>query len=280
MKRYLTLVLIFVLLAVTNPVEAATIQGNFMTSLSEHWRMEETSGNRTGAAQSYVLTDRNTVTSTTGKRGTAALLTAANLESLDMSDNASTSFTGNFSANYWVNFTSLSAAPNYQCVVSKFASTGTSRSYRFCNSTDTQLLQISSTGSNVSGAGWTTSLSSGTWYMMSVMYSTSGSSTVYINGVSQGSVTGMFTSIFDNATAFEIGKSSSPNEFYVDATVDEVTLWKGRILTSAEVTTLYNAGAGIHWNTEDSSEATVTPFFPASGDVQMGGDVRIAPLAP
>lgn len=225
--------------------EAATIVPDFTTQLSEHWTLNETSGKRTGCVQSYVMTDRNTVSSEAAIQGNGALFASASSESLDTADNASTSLTGNFAVAYWVDFNTLAAAGAYRATVGKFASTGTLRSYRILHSSNTTLMQNSSTGANVGTAAWSVALTTGTPYHMVFNYSTAGSSTWYVNGASQGTQTGLLTSIFDNASLTELGKNSSPNEYHLDGTLDEVSIWKGRTLSQIEIDTLYNSGAGI-----------------------------------
>jgi len=77
-------------------------------NLISFWGLEETSGTRVDAHGTNNLTDNNTVTSATGKVGTAGQFTNANSEYLSITDNASLS-TGDidFSAQAWVYFDSF-----------------------------------------------------------------------------------------------------------------------------------------------------------------------------
>jgi hypothetical protein len=84
----------------------------------------------------------------------------------------------------------------------------------------------------------------GVWYHLVFTYDgTSG--ILYINGTSQGSLT-YSTTLSYNTQAWNIGADTSnapPVENFAGA-IDELGIWN-RALTSAEVTSLYNSGAGL-----------------------------------
>lgn len=60
----------------------AAAPSDLLTGLVEHWSMDESSGNRVGLHNGYVLTDFNTVGSTTGKISNASVFVKANSELL------------------------------------------------------------------------------------------------------------------------------------------------------------------------------------------------------
>src|SRR3989338_9836212 len=80
------------------------------TSLNAFWKLDEASGTRSDSVGSNNLTDNNTVTQGTGKVGNAAQFTAANSESLSITDNTALS-TGDidFTIAAWVYLDSVSS---------------------------------------------------------------------------------------------------------------------------------------------------------------------------
>lgn len=252
MKTVLLFILIFALLS-----EAATIviQGppqrplgsgvsTLNTGLITYWKLEEASGTRADSEPTTPqdLTDNNTVTQTTGKIGNAAFFTAANSESLTHVDSADLS-TGNidFSVVAWAKFTSLSGSMWF---VSQWIAGGNQRAWainydatsgrlRFSVSSDgtTQVhLQADAFGPPATNA----------WYMIFASHdSVNNTINISVNNGSANSVAHS-TGVLDSTGAFNLGNVGS---LYLDGALDECGLWK-KVLSAAEVTELYNGGAG------------------------------------
>jgi hypothetical protein len=84
-----------------------------------------------------------------------------------------------------------------------------------------------------------------TWYY--VVYVKTGTDLeIFVNGSSIGSGT-VNATMTDSADPFFVGKfdSGTPN-WYQDGIMDEMGVWS-RDLTDAEITTLYNGGAGLQY---------------------------------
>lgn len=247
MKRYIaTLVAVLSLLA--TPVQAATISGDFSTNLVSHWSLEEVSGTRYDAKGTNHLTDVNTVTQGTGIQGYDALFTRANAETLRISDASQSGLdiTGDFSISLWYKPVSDGAS---RAIIGKFdgdadASDRAFVLYRRANTSNSIDVNISD-GSTATWKYITYTLTNGNWYHIVLTYSTSGTAKIYINGTQQGGdLTGLPTSIVNNSKDVVIGGAMNSGQ-EIDAYVDEVSVWSGRVLDSTEISTIYNGGAGI-----------------------------------
>lgn len=218
------------------------------TSLVSFWELEEASGTRVDAHGANDLADNNTVTSATGKVGDAADFEDANSEYLSITDAAQTGLdiTGDFSFNFWVNFES-DPDTNDACPIGKYGGAGT-RSY---------LLQYIGGGwrvvisTNGTAEGVTTTVahavSTATWYNIGATYDVSaGTLEIFVNGSSIGTGTGGPTSIADVAGAFNLGRNAAGGNYF-DGLLDQVGVWT-KLLSSTEMTDLYNGGAGLEYD--------------------------------
>jgi len=209
-------------------------------NLISYWSLEETSGTRVDAHSTNDLTDNNTVTSATGKIGTAASFVAANSEYLSIADNAALS-TGDidFTIACWVYFDSLSW---YEWVVSK--DNGGSREYGIYYDPFDQRLKmyVFSGGSITEEKADVLGLPSvSTWYFV-VGWHDATNNTLNIQ-VNDGTVDSASYSagVNDASAPFTVGTGTGG--LYMDGRVDELGVWK-RVLTAGERTELYNSGSG------------------------------------
>ena len=111
---------------------------------------------------------------------------------------------------------------------------------------------------------WATTPSVNQWYMVTVTQTSGQNLSMYINGTYIGSVTGTSTTasgisnvIANDFAAGPIGSTSPKAKF------DETSFWS-RVLTQAEITQLYNSGAGI----------TYTNVFTTAHDCAFNGSVK------
>lgn len=240
MKYLLTILILFCLVP---SIASAALADNLVS----YWKLDESSGNATDSHSSNTLTNNNTATYSTGKINNAVYLASASSQSLSITDNASLSITGDLSISGWFYFTSFSA--NGRKLVNKWNDTGNQRGFIFDNSDasgDTLRLVLSTNGVNfplVTATG--AALSVDTWYHLAVTFKAStGVVSFYKNGSLLFAPTISANSIFDNTADFYIGNgvNAAPTDPF-NGRVDEVGIWS-RELTSGEITTLYNGGAG------------------------------------
>lgn len=250
MKR--TLAVFFILYAIFTPFGAfaATDVKNDPTlpsALMGYWRLEETSGTRVSATSTNDLADIATVTSGTGKQGTAASFELDTSEYLSITDAAQSGLdiTSDLSFSAWVNFQTVPGVARYD-IVTKY-NAGANRSYRFQAGDSNQLsmIQVGGGGSafNVCSRAWTPS--SATWYHVAAAFSDSANEIkLYVDGAQLGTTCASMNTASDNGTAeFRIGSGQDAGNFF-DGLIDEVGIWS-KTLSSTQVTDLYNAGAGI-----------------------------------
>jgi len=208
--------------------------------LLDYYTLDEVSGIRYSATSTQNLTDNNTVASITGLQGLAADFESSNTEWLSITDAAQTNLDLNsdFTLCYSYKPESL---PDYAMHISKFGSTNNTRSYRVGHSASTAIIQIGfASGSNVNTATWTHSLVTGVWGFHCYQYSkANGTSTYYYDAVSQGTKTGLGSTIANTSSAFELCRSNNPAEYYCDGVLEEVFILN-RIASQAEITRLFN----------------------------------------
>ena len=109
---------------------------------------------------------------------------------------------------------------------------------------------VNFSGSNISLAH-TSSLVVSTWYHTVVTVDRSGVATMYLNGTPFGTTLDVSAGVavdLSNPNPFavgHIGDSIGADGYYFDGSMRRVRLWRGRILSSDDVTSLYNGGSGL-----------------------------------
>jgi len=226
------------------------------TNLVSYWGLEESSGTRYDLHGSNDLTDNNTVVGATGKIGNGADFERGNSESLSIADNASLSITGDFSISAWIKLESLpSVAGEQYNIITKFATgAGNPRGYYLAvnGGNELNVLYRNASDQTTAIAAQSNAFDSGdlgTWVHVACAVDVSAATAaLYINGSSvTATVTeGSATSIVDSTAAFHMGSfdTGGATTGYFDGVIDELGIWS-RILTSGEITALYNGGDGL-----------------------------------
>lgn len=243
MKRLLSILLLLAVTASANPflpilsTQVSSGGGSsFPSGAVVHYKLDEASGTRNDSVGSNHLTDNNTVSSTTGKIGTAALFVAANSEYLSLTDNATVSVGGavDFTLSAWVYLNST----GNQIIVYKASEYGiffTGGAFVF----DVIV------GGSTKRATWGSSASTATWYHVVGWFD----STAQTVNISVDNGAGVSTASAGNPTdgtnPFIVGSFGGASLF-ADARIDSVTLWK-KVLTGTERSNLYNSGSGLDY---------------------------------
>lgn len=213
--------------------------------LVSYWSLDEASGNAIDSHGSNNLTDLNTVGSATGKIGNARDFEADNLEQLYCADTASLSG-GNtdFTIAAWVKAESLPAGNH--TIVAKYNVTGNQREYWLRYDSGTFTLLVSSDGSTTTTRRASTFgiATVGNWYYVVAWHdSVNDLIGLSINNSTPETVAHT-TGVFDGTGEFCIGsRNPAATVDFWDGLIDEAGFWR-RVLTPAERTDLYNAGAG------------------------------------
>ncbi|NTW33743.1 MAG: hypothetical protein HGB12_14175 [Bacteroidetes bacterium] len=231
----------------SNTITTTTM--NIALNLVSYWKLDESNGNAIDAVGSNTLTNTN-VTYGTGKIINGAIADAAT-DILSIPDNTSLSITGALSMSMWVNFAALPPSPGTYSIFQQKYNNG-QRSYQclLANNDGTQDLNFTI---SVDAAGtytpyiiyhWDTGLSTGTWYHLTFVYVPSTSMKIYLNGSEVASnTTNIISAIYDGTQSFGL---LSQGVGGTNKIIDEFGIWN-RALTAAEITTLYNSGAGLQY---------------------------------
>jgi len=236
---------------------AATISDYSPTS---HWKCDETSSTRLDSTLSNNdLTDNNTVLSATGLLNNACDFEKGNSEYLSITDASQTALDDQtLSISLWVKFEST---PSDERILSKWNNTGSQQSYEiYITGTKVGFQWYTATNNN----GWaeaTYTMNPGTWYHLLITADVPANSVkIYVNGSSQTISSSNYPSnstIRDTSSPFELG-SRSTSAIYYDGLLDEVTIF-GSILTSTQVTEIYNAGTPLTYEADPDPTPTSTP---------------------
>jgi hypothetical protein len=220
------------------------------------WLMEEVSGNRADEVGPNDLTDNATVASSTDvKEGSrSADFERSNSEYLDIADASQTGLavTGSFSVVAWIKRESASGGANHT-VVSKFDPTGNQRGYLLgIGTADILRAIVSNDGTATTTLTGNLALATARWYHLALVYNGS-SLTLYLDGTQEATVS-YSSGIFDNTTAFAIGRSFGATDYF-DGLVDEVG-FLDRALSEAEVLGIF--AEGVQAGNQYNFAATVT----------------------
>lgn len=242
-----------------------------LDNIVSHWEFEESSGTRVDSHGSNDLTDNNTVGQATGKQGNGADLERTNTEYLSISNAAQSGLkiTGDMSVSMWLKVEDqvTSGTIEYQ-LYNRYQSAGNHRSFSltYIYNGGTYAIQVitSANGSTIKYGNISQTFTPGTWYHLVAVYDASaGSVELYVNGSSIGTISGLDTALYADSAPVEIGAQSGAYTF--DGVLDEVTVTSD-VITSGEVTTIYNSGDGIPYlggTTVSPSVQSLTFSLPA-----------------
>jgi hypothetical protein len=215
------------------------------TSMAAHWSMEEASGSRLDDHGGNTLADNNTVTRTAGTVGFAAQFVAASSEYLSIADNAALSMGDiDLTISAWVYLDTKAANMG---ILGKWS--GANPEYLLWYETAAD--RISILVRNTANSAQTTqrantfgAVPTATWLHVVAWHdSVNNLVGISVNAGTPDTIahTG---GVRDSTQAFEIGRFNSAN--YFNGRIDQPAIWK-RVLTAADRTWLYNAGAGRSW---------------------------------
>lgn len=217
-------------------------------SLISYWPLDEASGSALDAHGSNDLAESasDTIDSAAGHVGGARDFELADTEYFSIADNADLS-TGDidFTIAAWVNLESLGT----RTIVSKFSTGASSREYTLqevgTGASARLRFSVDSNGTAIDtavNADTFGAVSTATWYFVVAWHdSVNNVIGISVNDISD--TAAHSAGVFDGTAAFAIGARVNADGDYFDGIIDEVGFWK-RVLTSAEITELYNAGAG------------------------------------
>lgn len=225
------------------------------TGLTSYWKLEETSGTRYDSHGSNNLTDNNTVLYSSAVQGNGAEFVAASAEYLSIP--STTQFqldlgAENFSVSLWFNADTVSGV---QGLIGKYNNSSTNKPWLIYLNGTSLVFLVGSQGAAVTSS---TTISANTWYHVVATADTSNNYKLYVNAGTPNTGSGA-SSTGTTGIDFCIGAYNSGSSGRFDGTIDEVGIWDGALLSSTDVSTLYNSGAGIPYDA--GGAATVLPQF-------------------
>ncbi len=249
--------------------------------VTARYSLDEASGTRVDTVNALDLTDHNTVTQNTGKLGQAAQFTAANSEYLSHADDALFSGGANdFTIAVWA---WLDSKSGYMMLVAKFSNDAGGREYRLyydvgsdrynwfvVGASETQSVLADVFGSPATGA----------WHLVVARYNHgTGKTDISVNAGTKNETTiaGDMKSAAGSAFSLGTAEVDAGGSNFFNGRLDEVVIWKGHYLSDAEITELYNSGAGVSYATWSAS-APVAPTL-SSPVVPTGGTTLTATLS-
>lgn len=277
--KYLSSLLIVALLILSFPEPA---RAEAPTDFISCWDLEEGTGaSRIDAntTNSNDLDSVNNVPNAAGLIGNAADFTRSSSQYLQVTNANSTNLaiTGSFTISVWIK---MDANPpndaSFQLVNRLQADDGYALAVFRTVGGVNQVRRVIKNAATTYFNDVTTTLNTGTWYHLVWTYdATDNNSILYKDTSSISNV----TSTVDPAavsSSFRISSNAETAGQYMDGLIDIVEIYD-RELTSAEVTELYNAGAGVACSDRGGAEpeATVYPISTFSGDMTISGDVTI-----
>ena len=154
--------------------------------------------------------------------------------------------TGDWSMNFWLNTVAFASEKRVMTNVDSSETRGFT--IRVDSSTSIALSIKSDNGwmSN-GGLALNQTMSTGTWYMITLVadYSASPSYQIYVNGDAEGTRSRAVAGSTGNAEHnMDFARRGSENDGHINALFDEMSIWS-RVLTTSEITALYASGNGI-----------------------------------
>lgn len=225
------------------PTMRAVLAGKrslLLDNLVAYWKLEEASGTRVDATgRGNDLTANNSPGNAAGVQGNALSVVQASSQSLTRAVSSDLLLGDtDYTVTAWLNATQIT---NNKGVVGNGdgASTWDYQIY-----IDTSSIRASITRNGAAGAvlTWGTPIVAGTWYFVVMTYTVA---TRFLRlSVDNGTMLAADNAGAHNqtGTTFSIGRRPQGSSSMAGS-IDEVGVWK-RILTSAEITALYNSGAG------------------------------------
>ena len=230
------------------------------------------------------LTDNNTTPSATGLVGDAIDPENANTEYLSITDatQSGLGFTGDFSWSMWIKPESQPASTDQMGLVGKWATDDGAYIMTIWNNAGTyrvrtNLYDDGAPSTNVP-VNFTTNLGTGVWKHLVWTVDVGATDSVgelWVNGTSVGS--GTYTGVNAiNLSSGILGIGGGYEGLLWQTSFDglrDVEEMYNRVLTGAEITQLYNSGAGV--DCSGRGVVTTTPIIHMQGDIQLQGDAII-----
>lgn len=249
---------------------SAVVTAKPNTALSDgliaYWKLDESGGTRYDSVGTNHLTDNNTVGNASGKINFSAFFVKANNEFLSISDNENLS-TGDidFSYSAWFSTTNSSTT---QYILGK-GDTSDISNYEFVIYIYQNEVYFQINGSGTYDQVKASILSNAWYHIVAWNDATNNQIGIKLNNSSLVTKT-VSISLSDTTSPFFIGDFAHDiSSYQYDGSIDEVGFWK-KVLTSEEISTIYNSGSGCAYEYLNSNCAAPTATPTATSTATAG----------
>lgn len=253
------LVPVLIGLVISQAITPQTADAALIDNIVSYWKTDESSGSAADSAGANTLTNNNTTAYAAAKINNGADIELGSSNSLSITDGSQSGLdlAGDFTITAWVK--PESDAEDTQTVVSKWNSGDNNRSFHLYYSGTNWIFAVGN-GSSSEFLSIAQTYTPGTFYFVTAQFTSSTKKyEIFINGSSIGSANGSTVSVpFNGSATYRIGAFQNTATGFFDGLIDEVGIWS-RILSGAEITSLYNAGAGNQYPFGAASDTS--PFI-------------------
>lgn len=236
---------------ITYGVDIREVHAAAPTDYISCWDLDETSGTRVDAetTNSNDLTDNNTVLSAAGKISNAADFERTQSEYLSITNANSTNLniTGSFSIAVWVKTESDPVNDTSYQLVNRLQATDGYRLaiFRTVGGVN-QIRRGIYNNPGGTNTDVTTTITAGTWYHFIWTYDASTNSSLLYKDGNTTPISSVTTAVDPGSISSDLrlGSNAEVAGQYMDGLMDVVEIY-GRVLSTAEVTSLYNSGSGV-----------------------------------
>lgn len=224
--------------------------------VGSYFKLDESSGNASDSVGSNTLTNTGSATYSSGKINNGVNFTATTMYLGNGSPANLPTGQQEFTMACWVNFTNFSTARYF------FSIGGTANNARACIRCDSSTAWFIDDNGVGTGFPAVSAMSTGTWYHIVYTYPGSGNVyTAYLNGTSIGTANNTRPPNLGTSNLSIGSGNNASNSANLVGSMDEVGVWN-RVLTTGEITSLYNSGTGLQYPFGAvSSTATFSPIL-------------------
>jgi len=222
---------------------------SLVAQIRGYWKLDESSGNAADSFGGRTLTNVNTTVYTTGKINNGADLEASSSNNLVYTTDSLSIGTGDSrSMSAWIKLESNPTSTNEYLI---FVHGESLANFRVSIFNDGGTMKVNSVRNNAgfnNTSAYSVDLNDSNWHhIVQTASNSAGTWTIktYIDSVERISHSSTFSTSSNTITGFKLGTLSLSDGVpqYFDGIIDEVGIWT-RALTSTEITSLYNSGAG------------------------------------
>jgi hypothetical protein len=221
---------------------------HLLNTLVSYWKLDEASGTRNDTVATNHLGPLNSPLGVSGKINNGCQFVAASNQLLGLADNASLRVTSDFTFSFWAKLNTLPAGGAFAITKDDGGATGRRDYGIFHHPTAGWVFSVTDPATTAVAVG--SASSTGVWiHVLSWWDSADSKLRLRINDAITyvSSMTGALSQSIASLRVGADGDGVGGQLGFFDGILDEIGFWK-RVLTAAEMTALYNGGAGLPYS--------------------------------